>query len=262
VLIPVNGVELAVESYGSGDPLVLLHGFTGSAADWAGVLGDLARDRRVVTVEHRGHGGSTNTGDAATYRFDQLVDDFAGVADALQLPPFDLLGHSMGGIVAMRYALRHGDRLRSLILMDTGAQASPPGPAQDMKRGGFTVATEQGLLAVYELLAPFLGEGDEADRPRAAMRRKYEQMDVVAFTTLGEELLTHASVLPRLAGLDLPTTVLVGADDHGLRGASDDLAATIPGAALEVIADAGHSPQADQPAAWLRVVTDHLARRP
>jgi pimeloyl-ACP methyl ester carboxylesterase len=262
VLIPVNGIELAVESHGSGDPLVLLHGFTGSAGDWAGVLGDLSRDRRVITVEHRGHGQSTNTGDAATYRFDQLVDDFAGVADALELPPFDLLGHSMGGIVAMRYALRHGDRLRSLILMDTGAQASPPGPAQDMMRGGFTVATEQGLMAVYELIAPFLGTGDDADLARSAMRRSYEQMDVVAFTSLGEELLTHGSVLPQLAALDLPTTVLVGADDGGLRGTSDDLAATIPGAVLEVIADAGHSPQADQPTAWLRVVGDHLRRRP
>lgn len=262
MLIPVNDVELAVELRGTGDPLVLLHGFTGSAADWEPVLGGLSTGRQVITVEHRGHGRSTNTGDAATYRFDQLVTDFASVADALALPPFDLLGHSMGGIVAMRYALRHGDRLRSLVLMDTGAAASPPGPSQDWMRGGFGVAADRGLMAVYDLIAPFLGEGDEADRARAVMRQNYESMDVVAFLTLGEELLTHESVLPQLAGLALPTTVMVGEDDRGLRAESDALAATIPGAVLEVIADAGHSPQADQPAAWLQVVQDHLARRP
>jgi 3-oxoadipate enol-lactonase len=94
------------------------------------------------------------------------------------------------------------------------------------------------------------------------MRQSYERMDVVAFTTLGDELLTHESVLPQLAGLRVPTTVMVGEDDDGLRAASEALAATIPGAVLEVIADAGHSPQADQPTAWLRVVHDHLARRP
>ena len=55
---------------------------------------------------------------------------------------------------------------------------------------------------------------------------------------------------------------MVGEDDTGLRGASDDLAATIPGAVLEVIAGAAHSPQAEAPETWLRVVTDHLARRP
>ena len=262
MLIAVGTVELSVAVHGSGDPLVLLHGFTGSADDWADVVDTLSVERQVVTVEHRGHGDSTNTGDAATYTFDQLVADFHGVVEELGLAPFDLLGHSMGGIVAMRYALRHRDRLRSLLLMDTGAQASSDNGSHKMMRGGFTTAREHGMGAVAESIAPFLGVGEAGDRAREYLRRNYARMDLEAFTTLGEELLTHASVLPQLAGLDLPTTVLVGEDDTALRGASDDLAATIPGAVLEVIAGAGHSPQADQPEAWLRVVTDHLARRP
>jgi pimeloyl-ACP methyl ester carboxylesterase len=69
VLISVNDVELSVAEHGAGDPLVLVHGFTGSADDWAGVVGPLSADRRVITVEHRGHGDSTNTGDASTYTF-------------------------------------------------------------------------------------------------------------------------------------------------------------------------------------------------
>ena len=59
-----------------------------------------------MTYDHRGHGESPNTGDAATYVFDQLVADMAGLVDSLGLGQFDLLGHSMGGIVAMRYACR------------------------------------------------------------------------------------------------------------------------------------------------------------
>ena len=102
---------------------------------------------------------------------------------------------------------------------------------------------------------PFLGVGEAGDRARAYLRRNYARMDVEAFTTLGEELLTHESVLPQLESLALPTTVVVGENDTGLRGASVDLAATIRGAVLEVIVDAGHSPQADQPEAWLRVIT-------
>jgi pimeloyl-ACP methyl ester carboxylesterase len=116
--------------------------------------------------------------------------------------------------------------------------------------------------AVYAAIDPYLGEGEEGERVRAHVRSCYATMDPIAFVELGEELLAHESVLPQLAELDLPTTVLVGADDTGLRGASDDLAATIPGAVLEVIADAGHSPQTDQPDAWLAVVQAHLARRP
>jgi pimeloyl-ACP methyl ester carboxylesterase len=257
VLISVaEEVELHVEVQGEGDPLVLLHGFTGSARDWDGVVPRLADGRQVVTVEHRGHGRSTNTGDAATYRFDQLVADLRVVVEHLGLAPFDLLGHSMGGVVAMRYALGHPGRLRSLLLMDTGAGAAP-GDGESWLRGGIELARTGGTAAVLEAIAPFVG-----DEERAGLEANLGPMDGVAFATLGEELLAYGSVLPQLAHLDLPTTVLVGEHDTGLRTAADDLAGTIPGAVLEVIAGAGHSPQTDQPEAWLGVVRRHLERRP
>jgi pimeloyl-ACP methyl ester carboxylesterase len=260
MLITVGDVDLAVERHGTGDPFVLLHGFTGAASDWAGVVDQLATLREVITVEHRGHGDSTNTGDAATYTFDQLVRDFAGVADALALERFDLLGHSMGGIVAMRYALGHQERLRSLVLMDTGAAASPEGPSHAFMRAGFDLARQGGMDAVYETIARFMGEGEEGDRARADLKDKYGRMDPVAFTTLGEELLVHPSVLDRLAGLRVPTTVLVGEADQGLRPEADALAATIPGAVLVVIPDAAHSPQVENREAWLEAVIAHLHR--
>ncbi len=260
MLIGVNGVELEVERHGAGDPFVLLHGFTGSGQDWAGVVDDLGLVREVITLDHRGHGRSTNTGDAATYTFDQLVADLTAAVDRLGLERFDLLGHSMGGIVAMRYALDHPDRLRSLVLMDTGGQASPEGPQHAWMRAGFDLSREGGMAAVFEVIAPFLGEGDAGDRARAEVRAKYDQMDPVAFQTLGEELLRHGSVLDRLASLPVPTTVVVGEHDTGLRPESDALAAAIPGAVLVVIPDAAHSPQVENRDAWLEAVTEHLQR--
>jgi pimeloyl-ACP methyl ester carboxylesterase len=67
-------------------------------------------------------------------------------------------------------------------------------------------------------------------------------------------------MLDRLASLDVVTTVIVGENDTGLREAADKLAATVPGATLVVIPGAGHSPQEDQPTAWLSAVESHLAR--
>ena len=262
MLIPVGDVELAVERHGDPDRpvLLLVHGFTGSAGDWAGVVDALAERRHVVTMEHRGHGASTNTGDEATYRFDQLVDDLAGLLDALVLDPIDLLGHSMGGIVAMRYALRHPERLRSLILMDTGAAASPDSPSAGFMRAGFDIARDGGMAAVLASLERFLPDDEEGAQTRAQLRHNYASMDVAAFVALGEELLTHESVLDQLASLAVPTTVIVGEHDNGLRGPSYDLAMTIPGAELEVIADAAHSPQIEARDAWLAAVGRHLDR--
>jgi len=251
-------VDLAYDSTGQGFPLVLVHGFTGSSLDWVDVIEPLARDRQVVTFDHRGHGESPNTGDASTYTFDQLVADMTVLLDDLELDRFDLLGHSMGGVVAMRYALAHPERVRSLVLMDTAA-GSATGNAE-MMRAGIEMVRTQGTSALFELIQGFLGEGEVADVQRARMRTKLAQMDPVAFTELGEELLTYPSVLDRLAGLEIPTTVLVGVDDHGLRGAADDLAATIPGAELVVIPDAAHSPQDENRDAWLAAVEHHLTR--
>lgn len=254
----INGVELAYAEHGAGDPFVLVHGWSGAGRDWDGVVEHLAKTRRVITLDHRGHGNSTNTGDAASYTFEQLVSDFSAFVDQLGLETFDLLGHSMGGVVAMRYTLRNQARVRSLILMDTGAAASPG--MSDYLRAGLDLVRERGTLAFYEVVKGFLGEGEAGDKARSEYKWKLEHMDPVAFTTLGHELTVHESVLDQLAGLTVPTTVLVGENDVGLRVASDDLAATIPGAVLEVIPDAAHSPQVENRDAWVAVVERHLAR--
>ena len=251
-------VELAHATHGEGFPLVLVHGFTGSSLDWADVVEPLAKARRVITLDHRGHGESPNTGDAATYTFDQLVADLSALLDRLELDRFDLLGHSMGGIVAMRYALQHPERVRSLVLMDTAAGAMAR--ATDFMRSGIELVRAQGTGALFEVIQGFLGTGERADVLRERQRTKLEQMDPVAFTELGEELLTYPSVLDRLATLAIPTTVVVGENDTGLRPAADALAATIPGAVLVVIPDAAHSPQDENRDAWLAAVEGHLER--
>lgn len=259
-----DGVELAWAAHGPADlpVLVLVHGFTGSAADWAGVVDDLVTigGRRVVTMEHRGHGASTNTGDAATYTFARLTADLAALLDHLDgtiggLERVDLLGHSMGGIVSMRYALEHPQRLRSLVLMDTAARADPVGNPQDLLRSGIARIERTGdLLGMFADFGALLPED-----VRARMARAWGAMDPVAFVALGTELVEHDDgLLERLAALDVPTTVLVGEHDTGLRRGADELAATIPGARLVVIPDAAHSPQLENREAWLAALAAHL----
>lgn len=85
-------------------------------------------------------------------------------------------------------------------------------------------------------------------------------MDPAAFAALGEELLSYPSELEAVAALDLPVTVIVGEDDVGLRSGADQLAAAIPGAHLEVIPGAGHSPQEDAPQLWLDALGRHFER--
>src|SRR5690349_14520557 len=107
--LDLGDVTLAYETTGRGEPpLLLVHGFTGSKLDWTDVVPSLGASRRVVTYDHRGHGESTNTSDRASYTFPVLGRDLEQFVDAVVGPgPFDLLGHSMGGILSLRYVLDH-----------------------------------------------------------------------------------------------------------------------------------------------------------
>jgi len=265
--IEVDDVVLQYDETGSGEPpLLLLHGYTGAALDFVDVIPPLAIARRVVAYDQRGHGDSTNTGDAETYTFDRLTADLTAFVDALDLSPFDLLGHSMGGIISLRYVLDHPDRVRSLVLMDTGA--APAARLDTVFGGVFPIAREQGMPAVFALLRDFWmqqggapGTAGAAPSPEivARVESKFARMDPEAFIALAGQLGEYPSMVERLGEIACPTTVIVGAHDTGLRASADVLAEGIPGATLVVIADAGHSPQEDQPDAWTAAVQHHLA---
>jgi pimeloyl-ACP methyl ester carboxylesterase len=251
--------ELAHTTHGHGDPpLLLVHGYTGSQLDWIDVIDPLAQDRRVITVDHRGHGESPNFDDESSYSLAILGEDFAAFVDRLELGCFDLLGHSMGGMIAMRYALAHPERIRSLILMDTAP--GPIGGDNDFIVAGIALARAEGLDAVFAQIEGFMANIPNGGPIVERMRTKWSQLDVAAFCALGDELGAHDSVLDRLDELAMPTTVIVGEHDLPFRDPADAMMAKIPNATLEVIAGAAHSPQEEQPAAWLAAVRSHLAR--
>ncbi len=126
----VNGVDLRGPNGGTspaGTPtLVLCHGYTGSALDFSLVVDSLAVDRRVVTLDQRGHGHSAQTGHLEGYTLDQLSADLAAFLETVGEGPVDLLGHSMGGRVVMGAVLARPELVHSLILMDTSAWSFLP----------------------------------------------------------------------------------------------------------------------------------------
>jgi 2-succinyl-6-hydroxy-2,4-cyclohexadiene-1-carboxylate synthase len=247
-------LHLVDEGSGAGAPLLLVHGFTGSDLDWADVQPALARDRRVVSYTHRGHAGSPHT---APYTFDALVGDLEALVDELGLAPMHLLGHSMGGVVVLRYALDHPDRVASLVLMDTFAEPAGGMPREWMDEMQRKVRAAGDMSPMLELLEGFMNDA----RPEVLdrVRHKLGNTDVEAFCALGNELREHPSLVARHGELTMPVTVLVGENDTNLVPAAHLMAERIPGATL-VVLPGGHSPQEDDPAAWLRAVGEHLER--
>jgi len=275
--IRAGALEVSYEERGQGGrPFVLVHGFTGSSDDFADVLPALAARGRTLAPDLRGHGGTSRPGASEDYTFERLSDDVLAFLDAVGAPSCDLLGHSMGGMVAQLVTLQAPERVASLILMDTAA-----GPvlreARPFLEGAARIARESGMEALFQLSrAGFAGQAQRApamarcvarmgeERFWARMRAKSLAMDPTAFATLGPLLCADEGVAHRLGEIRCPTTVLVGDQESPpLARGSRELAAGIPGAQLVVIEDAAHSPQLENPEAWLAAVLGHLdaARR-
>ncbi|MFF7469715.1 alpha/beta fold hydrolase [Streptomyces sp. NPDC008092] len=115
--VDVGEVRLACRTSGPPDapPLVLLHALGEDATDWEAVLPALARSRRAYALDLRGHGRSDWPGD---YSLELMQADVLGFLDALGLGPVDLIGHSMGGVVAYLLAADHPRRVGRLVLED------------------------------------------------------------------------------------------------------------------------------------------------
>ena len=126
-------------------PVLLLHGRSGNAISWQGLAARLADRYRVVAFDQRGHGLSDWPG---RYTHRLLIDDLEGVAEAVGLGRFALIGHSMGAAIAWGYAARHSDVLDCLVLID--ATPDPPGSNEPYPAGPLTPA---GLTSPGEIVA-------------------------------------------------------------------------------------------------------------
>jgi pimeloyl-ACP methyl ester carboxylesterase len=269
----VHGIDLAWSERGSsqvGTPtLVLAHGYTGSSHDFALQVDALAADRRVLTLDHRGHGHSTKTGTLDGYTIEQLSADLAALLEAEGGGPVDLLGHSMGGRIVMTLVLARPDLVRSLILMDTSGWSflPPDKEIRDLVHGfinGFDPA--RGMPTSLSMGGPEDGL-IEAATPAVWRKEKdaiFVGMDPYAVKALGSALMGDAadddtSLRAKLGNITCPTTVIVGAHDQPLADQAPALASEVANGRLTVIAGAYHSPQLTHAAEWRAAVGAHLA---
>jgi 3-oxoadipate enol-lactonase len=262
-----DGTGLEVREMGHGPAVLLVHGFGGAKEDFSDHLETLGAHFRVVTFDHRGHGESDGPSDAAAYSIDRLATDVVGVADALGIDRFLLLGHSMGGMVAQRVVRAHAPRVEALVLMDT-APGPVPGLDPDVVELGAAICREEGKA----VLKPLMDEAATLETPsnvrllrerpgyREFCDAKWEALSPVMWATLVVAMVHREDQLASLAGVTCPTLVIVGAEDRPFLDASRSMAAIIPGAELVVVPDAGHSPQFENASAWFAAVDGFLRR--
>jgi esterase len=253
-------IRLAVRRYGRGEPLVLLHGLFGSASQWHHIAVRLAEAHEVLAVDLRNHGNSPHE---ALMDYPTMADDVDSLLESNGLEDAHVLGHSMGGKVAMTMALRTPRRVKRLTVVDIA-----PVVYADALRPLVCAALRLDLAAI--------ATREEADRmlathvPSAAVRAMLLQNLVrrdgawawrIHWAAIADNLTTLLGFPPALAceRSELPVLFIRGgASDHLRPEHRPAIEARFPRAALRTIAGAGHWVQADQPGELVRVIRTWL----
>ena len=241
-----NGVSLEYELRGQGAPLVLINGYRRSRQAWGDAFTDaLAKRFQLVLFDNRGTGGSEKP--EGGYSIDAFADDTAGLLDALKLERAHIFGVSMGGMIAQRFAIRHGEKVHGLGLGCThfgGKRIARPDEAAwallQLKPG-----PDGTLREVARKQEPVYFHPDFIRTQRAFMEAFYDRMDpyqppvhVLKGHIVAIEAFDGYDDLPKIAA---PTLVMTGESDRLIVPENSRIIAQrIPGAQLVVLPRANH----------------------
>lgn len=235
-----NGVKIHYEVYGSGPVILLSHGYSATSRMWAGQVDALSRHYKLVTWDMRGHGQSDYPDDQAAYSQELTVDDMAAILDAVGAKSAIVGGLSLGGYMSLAFYVKHPERVRALLIIDTG-----PGFKKDEAREGWN-------RSALETASAFERDGLQRLKARSAEMASAQHRSADGLIRAARGMLTQrdATVINALPDIRVPSLVIVGAKDKPFLAAADYMAAKIPGARKVVIPDAGHAANIDQPAAF------------
>ncbi|MEA2334516.1 MAG: hypothetical protein QOG40_1006 [Solirubrobacteraceae bacterium] len=264
-LIDVGDIQLDYERSGnrSGPPLLLIMGMSGTALHWGEPFLELLRtDFDVIAYDHRGVGASTPLGGHVTIR--QMADDAAALLAALALDDANVMGISMGGMIAQELALNDPERVRTLTLGCSycGGEGSALASEAVMSKLAAAMASgdrERALRAGWEIN---VSQTMAADDQAYAEFREIGMRRAVAVAVIIEQLQACAAhdTNARLAQLAMPTLVIGGTEDHVLPVQNGRLIASrIPGARLEIFDGVGHMFFWERPERSAELVREHAA---
>ena len=261
MLLPLKGRNIHYDLAGpDGGPVVCFgHSLASDGGMWGEQMAPLINaGLRVLRVDMRGHGGSDAV--PGEYRMDELAEDMATVIEALAVKPVHYIGLSIGGMYAHALALKHGAKLKSLMLCDTAA-ASPAG-AKDMWAPRIAAVRQ---AKSTEPLADGTMERWFTDAFKPRNPGRWKQIHATIGGTSPQGYLGCAAAImdfdfvPKLPAVKLPSLVVCGADDQGTPPAGNKkIAELIPGGRYEEIPNGRHFPNVEHPDTFNRIMMGWL----
>jgi pimeloyl-ACP methyl ester carboxylesterase len=246
-----DGVKIHYEVHGKGPVILLSHGYSSTSRMWDGQVAAFKDRYQIVVWDFRGHGESDYPKDGALYSEELTVGDMQALLDTVGAKTAIVAGLSLGGYMSLAFNASHPDRVRALMLFDTG-----PGFKKDEARARWN-ETAQARAARFD--AEGLKALNQSDEVKLTRHRSASGLAGAARGMLAQK---NDRVIQSLESIKVPTLVLVGANDTNFLAATDYMAAKIKGSTKAVIPDAGHAANLHQPARFNQAVEAFLAKLP
>ena len=251
--VNVNGIQLAYARRGDGPTLVLLHGFPLDHHLWDEVVPLLEDTFDIILPDLRGFGESTTID--SQYGMDDYASDIAGLLDQLEIQKAAIVGHSMGGYVALAFARLYPDRVSGLGLVSSQVLADPP----ERKEGRYKSAADvsaNGISSVVETMTPkFTTDEKLQSYARSSMERQQPAAYIGALRAMAE----RADSTTLLSSFHFPVVIIHGDADSLIPvDRAREVKAALPQAHLVEIPGAGHMPMMEAKAKTAEALK-HLA---
>jgi pimeloyl-ACP methyl ester carboxylesterase len=262
-LVRVGEAELDVERGGSGPPLLLIMGMSGTALHWGEpFLQALREDFDVIAYDHRGVGASTHLDGEITIV--EMAEDAAGLLEALGVEAAHVVGFSMGGMIAQELALAHPERVLTLTLAGTycggeGSTSASPEVTQRLAEAMMSGDRARALRAGWEInVSPAYG-ADEQAWERFVQIADERAVAVPVVLAQLRACMAH-DTKERLAGIELPTLVIHGSLDQMIPVENGRMIASLmDGSRLEIFDGVGHLFCWEAPERGAQLVRSHAA---
>lgn len=262
--VRVSDIEMYYECVGEGDPVVLVTGFGADLFAWALQAPELSQNHTVYMIDNRGV-GDTDKPDGA-YTIKMMADDTAGFFDAVGIEKAHLVGHSMGGMIAQRFALDYPEKLRSLTLAATSCR--PPRGTELILYLWADILEKLGNEAFVNNIIGWCFTFDYIDSQYEALMAM-RQMMLAHFEEkplLPEPFRNQAAgivefdVADEIKNIGVPTMALVGKDDILTPPKfSEEISSRIPGSTLKTIAG-GHAYNQEAPSEFNRALLEFFEK--
>jgi pimeloyl-ACP methyl ester carboxylesterase len=242
-----DGVRLHYEDRGSGPAILLTHGYTATLRMWDPQVAELSKRYRAISWDMRGHGESDSPAEPAAYSHESTADDMAALLDHCGVEKAVVGGLSLGGYMSLAFYVAHPQRVRALMLFDTG-----PGYRKDEGRAEWNRLAESYARRFERDGLAALGAGEEV---KIARHRSAQGLAHAARGILAQKDARAIEVLPSIT---VPTLLVAGSEDKPFLAGMDYMARKIPGAVKVVIEGAGHTPNLEKPEQFNRAVGSFL----